>query len=68
MLWGAVKETNDHASFNSWDRQSWFWQEAHDPATVAHMRAETQVMQPQPCRACVRNNVVLPCHRPASPW
>jgi hypothetical protein len=24
VMWGAVKETMDHASFNSWDRQSWY--------------------------------------------
>eukprot|EP00656_Telonema_subtile_P020258 TRINITY_DN21409_c0_g1_i2.p1 TRINITY_DN21409_c0_g1~~TRINITY_DN21409_c0_g1_i2.p1 ORF type:complete len:232 (-),score=38.31 TRINITY_DN21409_c0_g1_i2:108-803(-) len=27
LLFGAVKETADHASFNSWDRQAWFWEE-----------------------------------------
>ena len=26
VLFGAVTETADHASFNSWDRQSYFWQ------------------------------------------
>ena len=25
VLFGAVTETADHASFNSWDRQSYFW-------------------------------------------
>lgn len=26
LLGGYVRETRDHASFNSWDRQSWFFQ------------------------------------------
>jgi hypothetical protein len=42
VMWGAVKETIDHASFNSWDRQSWFWE---DENGTAHSKPETQLIQ-----------------------
>ena len=28
LLFGWVRETGDHAAFNSWDRQSWYWKNA----------------------------------------
>ena len=42
VMWGAVKETNDHASFNSWDRQSWFWGGAQG---VVHVKPEMMEIQ-----------------------
>jgi hypothetical protein len=47
VMWGAVKETADHASFNSWDRQSWFWEDEHG---VTHSKPEPQL---------IRRNLIL---------
>ena len=42
VMWGAVKETADHASFNSWDRQAFFWEGADG---VPRVKPEMQLIQ-----------------------
>jgi hypothetical protein len=35
LIFGYVRETNDHASFNSWDRQSWFFRDPRSADVTA---------------------------------
>ena len=65
LLFGAVRETGDHASFNSWDRQSWFWETTTTTtATTATTTKRRSVKRRTGWRAFVR---ILICGNRQSP-